>query len=194
LASDFAGSTDSATPASPAVFASAPPTEPGDILRQPPALVEARRALMQRRPLTEQQLRRNAQARRNEFLRGYRRRRYALAAALVALGGGFAWFASRQDWLFALLAGYGIALAGVVFGCAAFASLLDGGHEELERFFEPGEAPADRDDIRLLSEAVREDPELGRLTENWWACAAPIRRSDVALALAFRKARPRPKA
>jgi hypothetical protein len=118
-------------------------------------------------------------------------RRVALAVIMVSLGAILSYGGSVYASQPLLLAGFACALVGVLAGCIALATLLDFGMANRAGTLDtPAQwQRASTEQIAAMKRAARADPELGNLIDDWWKDPAPISRHDVALVLAFQKAR-----
>ena len=175
---------ESSEPAWPATLSPDNGPEPIDI-------VNARNALRYRRSLMGDASQPLLKPRRNVSFNTRIPKRVALAVIMASLGAALSYVGSAEASQFLLLTGFACALIGVLAGCIALATLLDFGMAS--RAGAPGvparQEPASTEQIAAMKRAARADPELGNLINDWWKDPAPISRHDVALVLAFQKAR-----
>lgn len=158
------------------------------------ALIMARVALHAREGITEEQLLALASARRARVVRGLRPRWVAAGVSLLATGIAISAIGSGREDLNLLLAGFFVALLGVACACWLLASGLRPQLGDLARYIREDERPADAAEMAELLNIRLKDPELDRLTAQWWReHGAPVRKRDVALVRAFRYARLRDK-
>lgn len=154
------------------------------------ASLAARRALMSRKSLSVEEAGSRARERRREAGKIQRFDRYAkLLVPLLPLAGAVAWLGSARDSIPLLLAGYilsGLLIAALI---ARLTRTPDAVRVPLERYYLPDEQLASAEDIALLRRLAQEDSELDAVTTAWWRSSAPIRKGDVALAVAFHTAR-----
>lgn len=176
-----AESSDPAWPATPS-----PDTGP-----EPIDVINARNALRYRRSLMHDASQPLLKPRRNVSFNTRIPKRVALAAIMASLGAVLSYAGSAYASQPLLLAGFACALVGVLAGCIALATLLDFG---MTRRAGAQGVPAQlelagAEQISAMKRAARADPELGNLINDWWKDPAPISQHDVALVLAFQKAR-----
>ncbi|KAF1712411.1 hypothetical protein CSC70_02510 [Pseudoxanthomonas kalamensis DSM 18571] len=156
--------------------------------RQGPTLVKARIDLGQRAALTQEELDERAAVRRHEARARHRRLTFVAAAASLLTGTGLGIFGNLLSNQPLLLAGFGLIAVGAVLASLALSWLLETGLQPLNQYYRPYELPASAEEIGTLARISREDPELARHSQSWWLDNAPIRRQDVALAMAFHAA------
>ena len=118
-------------------------------------------------------------------------KRIAFAVITACLGVALSYAGSANSSQLLLLAGFCCALAGVLAGCIALSTLLERGSTRHSAVQGASTllTPASRDQVAAMKRAARADPELGILINGWWKNPAPISLHDVALVLAFQKAR-----
>ncbi|MCR6625859.1 MAG: hypothetical protein NVV67_06245 [Pseudoxanthomonas sp.] len=157
---------------------------------EPATSLNARRALMSRKSLSVEEAGARARERRREASRIQRFDRPGkLLALLLPVAGSVAWLGSAQDSVPLLLAGYllsGLAATGLI---ARLTRTPAAARAPLEHYYLPNEQLASAEDIALLRRLAQQDGELDALTTAWWRSSAPIRKGDVALAVAFHAAR-----
>lgn len=168
-----------------------PATLPSDTGPEPIDIVNARNALRYRHSLMHDASQPLLRARRNVSFKTRIPKRVALAVIMTSLGAILAYAGSAYSSQPLLLAGFACALIGVLAGCIALATLLDFGMASRAG---AQDIPAQRqlasaEQIAAMKRAARADPELGNLINGWWMNPAPISLHDVALVLAFQKAR-----
>lgn len=150
------------------------------------ASLNARRALMSRKSLSVEEAGARAQERRHAASAIQRFDRFAkLLLALLLVAGGVAWLGSARDSIPTLLAGYtllGVAAAALI---ARLTRTPEAARLPLERYYLPDEQLASAEDITLLRRLAQDDSELDAVTTAWWRSSAPIRKGDIALAVAF---------
>lgn len=175
---------ESGDPSWHATLSSATGPEPVDV-------VNARNALRYRRSLMGDASQPLLKAHRNVSFNTQIPRRVALAVIMVSLGAALSYSGSAIADQHLLLAGFACALAGVLAGCFALATLLDFGMASRAGAgrARAGQEPASADQIAAMKRAARADPELGALINDWWKGPAPISRHDVTLVIAFQKAK-----
>jgi len=175
---------ESSDPPLPATLA--PDTGPESI-----DVIDARNALRYRRSLMRDASQPLLRPRRNVSFNTRIPKRVALAVIMVSLGAILGYAGSTYASQPLLLAGFACALAGVLVGCVALATLLDFGIASRARAQELEAQPelASTEQIAAMKRAARADPELGNLINDWWKDPAPISRHDVGLVLAFQKAK-----
>jgi hypothetical protein len=160
-----------------------PPTETA-------ASLNARRAVMSRKGLSVEEASARARERRRQAGKIQRFDRVAMGLAMMLpLAGALAWRGSTGNSIPLLLAGYilsGLAVAGLI---ARLTRTPEAARAALERYYLPDEQLANAEDITLLRRLALEDPELGAVTAAWWRSSAPIRKGDVALAVALHAAK-----
>ena len=170
----------------PAIPVSAPGPVP-----EPVNLINARNALRYRHSLMGDASQPLLRPRRNVSFNTRIPKRVALAVIMASLGAVLSYAGSAYASQPLLLAGFACALIGVLAGCIALATLLDFGMASRAG---AQDIPAQRqlasaEQIAAMKRAARADPELGNLINGWWMNPAPISLHDVALVLAFQKAR-----
>lgn len=152
--------------------------------------LQARRAVMSRKSLSVEEAGARARERRREASKIQRFDRHAkLLVALLPLTGVLAWWGSARDSIPLLLAGYilsGLVIAALI---ARLTRTPEAVRIPLERYYLPDEQLASAEDIALLRRLAQEDGELDLVTAAWWRSSAPIRKGDVALAVAFHTAK-----
>lgn len=158
---------------------------------EPIDIVNARNALRYRRSLMQDASQPLLKPRRNVSFNTRIPKRVGLAVIMATLGLILSYAGSAYTSQPLLLAGFACALVGVVAGCVALATLLDFGiaNRSGARGIPAQREPASTEQIAAMKRAARADPELGNLVNDWWKDPAPISRHDVALVLAFQKAR-----
>lgn len=188
------------TPRSPSRAVSATRDERADSMRkfslyavptsETAASLNARRALMSRKSLSVEEAGNRARERRRAASAIQRFDRVArLLLALLLVAGTVAWVGSARDSIPTLLAGY------VLLGFAAVALIArltrtpEAARLPLERYYLPDEQLASAEDITLLRRLAQDDSELDAATTAWWRSSAPIRKGDIALAVAFHSAK-----
>lgn len=152
------------------------------------ATVHARRALMSRKGVTVEEAARRARERRREAgkMRRMDRTAWWLLAAVVS-GGALAWRGSALSSQALLLSGYALLAIALV---ALLARVTRSpARAPIDAFYLPDELPATAEDIALLRRLANEDAELEVVTNAWWRNQAPIRKSDIRLALDLRRAK-----
>jgi hypothetical protein len=168
-----------------------PATLSPDAGPDPIDVVNARNALRYRRSLMRDASQPLLKPRRNVSFNTRIPKRVALAVIMATLGVILSYAGSAYTSQPLLLAGFACALVGVLAGCVALATLLDFGIAS--RAGAQGilaqQQPASAEQIAAIKRAARADPELGILINGWWKNPAPISLHDVALVLAFQKAR-----
>lgn len=155
-----------------------------------PATIAARRALMSRKGVSNEEMDLRAEERRRQHVgrhRGSGRRGLGLAAAGVA-GLLMAWGGSRMGWQALLLGGYAVTALTVVAILAQLERRTASGHP-LEHYYLPDEHLADAEDIALLRRIAAADAEVEAATAAWWRDPTPIRKYDVRLALDLQHAK-----
>lgn len=154
------------------------------------SLITARSALLARTGLTQDELHLLARTRRQDALQAARSKRALLATGLLAAGVAAAVIGSAITSQAVVMAGFGMALCGVLVGCLVLAAMMEAPLGELCGYLHADEAPATAEEIIALSRASQADPELDHLINQWWReNGAPIRRGDLALVQAFQQAR-----
>jgi hypothetical protein len=154
-------------------------------------VINARNALRYRRSLMRDASQPLLKPRRNVSFNTRIPKRVALAVIMASLGVILSYAGSAYSSQPLLLTGFACALVGVLAGCIALATLLDfgmasrAGTQDIPAQWQPASA----EQIAAMKRAARADPELGILINGWWKNPAPISRHDVALVLAFQKAR-----
>jgi len=168
-----------------------PATVPADTGPEPINVVDARNALRYRHSLMHDASQPLLKQRRNVSLQTRIPKRVALAVITTSLGAILAYAGSMYASQSLLLAGFACALVGVLAGCIALATLLDFGIASRAGMQEvpARRQPASAEQIAAMKRAARADPQLGNLIDDWWNDPAPISQHDVALVLAFQKAR-----
>lgn len=168
-----------------------PATFSADTGPEPIDVVNARNALRYRRSLMRDASQPLLKPRRNVSFNTRIPKRVALAVIMAALGVILSYAGSVYASQPLLLAGFACALVGVLAGCIALATLLDFGMASRAgtQAVSDRNQPASTEQIAAMKRAARADPELGNLINDWWKDPAPISRHDVALVLAFQKAR-----
>ena len=158
---------------------------------EPINVVNARNALRYRRSLMRDASQPLHRPRQNVSFNTRIPKRVALAVIMVSLGAALSYAGSATASQPLLLAGFACALIGVLAGCFALATLLDFGMASRAgtQAISDRNEPASAEQIAAMKRAARADPELGNLINDWWKDSAPISRHDVALVLAFQKAR-----
>ena len=166
--------------------APAPDTGPESI-----DVVNARNALRYRHSLMHDASQPLLKPRRNVSFSTRIPKRVALAVVMASLGAILAYAGNAYASQPLLLAGFACALAGILAGCIALATLLDFGIASRAgaQVVSASTEPASTEQIAAMKRAARADPELGALINDWWKDPAPIRRHDVTLVLAFQKAK-----
>lgn len=154
-------------------------------------VINARNALRYRRSLMRDASQPLLKPRRNVSFNTRIPKRVALAVIMACLGTVLGYAGSAYASQPLLLAGFACALVAVLAGCVALATLLDFGIASRAGAREvPAQGQlASAEQIAAMKRAARADPELGTLINDWWKDPAPISRQDVALVLAFQKAR-----
>lgn len=168
-----------------------PVTVAPDTGPEPIDVINARNALRYRRSLMHDASQPLLKPRRNMSFNTRIPKRVALAVIMTSLGTVLCYAGSTYASQPLLLTGFACALIGVLAGCIALATLLDFGMASragLQRI-PARQEPASAEQIAAMKRAARADPELGNLINDWWKDPAPISRHDVALVLAFQKAR-----
>ncbi len=152
------------------------------------ATIHARRALMSRKGVTVEEAARRACERRREAgkLRRMDRMAWWLLATVMG-GGGLAWRGSALSSQALLLSGYALLAVALVALLARVTRTP--AHSPIDAFYLPDELPATAEDIALLRRLANEDAELEAVTNAWWRNQAPIRKSDIRLALDLRRAK-----
>ena len=168
-----------------------PATLPPDTGPEPVDVINARNALRYRRSLMRDASQPLLKSRRNVSFNTRIPKRVALAVIMVSLGAALSYAGSAAASQRLLLAGFACALIGVLAGCFALATLLDFSMalRAGAKGIRAGQEPASAEQIAAMKRAARADPELGPLINDWWKDPAPISRHDVALVLAFQKAK-----
>lgn len=158
---------------------------------EPIDVINARNGLRYRRSLMRDASQPLLKPHRNVSFNTRIPKRVALAVIMVSLGAALSYAGSVETSQLLLLTGFACALIGVLAGCIALATLLDFGMASRggAKGATAGQEPASAEQIAAMKRAARADPELGSLINDWWKDAAPISRHDVALVLAFQKAR-----
>lgn len=158
---------------------------------EPIDVINARNALRYRRSLMRDASQPLLKPRRNVSFNTRIPKRVALAVIMATLGVILSYAGSVYTSQPLLLAGFACALVGVLAGCIALATLLDFGiaSRASAQDAQARRQPASAEQIAAMKRAARADPELGRLIDDWWKDPAPISLHDVALVLAFQKAR-----
>lgn len=168
-----------------------PATLAPDAKPEPVDIINARNALRYRRSLMHDASQPLLKPRRNVSFNTRIPKRVALAVIMASLGVVLSYAGSAYASRPLLLTGFACALVGVLAGCIALATLLDFGMAN--RAGTPDlpaqREPASTEQIAAMKRAARADPELGNLINDWWKDPAPISRHDVALVLAFQKAK-----
>ena len=168
-----------------------PATPAPDAGPEPIDVINARNALRYRRSLMRDASQPLLKPRRNVSFNTRIPKRVALAVIMASLGVALSYAGSAYASQPLLLAGFACALVGVLAGCIALATLLDFGIASRAgaQGVPAQRQPASAEQIAAMKRAARADPELGILINGWWKNPAPISRHDVALVLAFQKAR-----
>ena len=154
-------------------------------------VINARNALRYRRSLMRDASQPLLKPRRNVSFNTRIPKRVALAVIMASLGVILSYAGSAYSSQPLLLTGFACALAGVLAGSIALATLLDfgtasrTGKQDIPAQWQPASA----EQIAAMKRAARADPELGILINGWWKNPAPISLHDVALVHAFQKAR-----
>ncbi|MGH8062528.1 MAG: hypothetical protein ACREO7_11030 [Pseudoxanthomonas sp.] len=158
---------------------------------EPIDVVNARNALRYRRSLMRDASQPLLKPRRNVSFNTRIPKRVVLAVIMATLGVILSYAGSAYASQPLLLAGFGCALVGVLAGCIALATLLDFGIASRTgaQGVPAQQQLASAEQIAAMKRAARADPELGILINGWWKNPAPISLHDVALVLAFQKAR-----
>lgn len=158
---------------------------------EPIDVVNARNALRYRRSLMRDASQPLLKPRRNVSFNTRIPKRVALAVIMATLGVILSYAGSAYASQPLLLAGFACALVGVLAGCIALATLLDFGiaNRTGAQGVPAQQQLASAEQIAAMKRAARADPELGILINGWWKNPAPISLHDVALVLAFQKAR-----
>jgi len=154
-------------------------------------VINARNALRYRHALMHDASRPLLTPRRNVSFNTRIPKRVALAVIMASLGVILSYAGSVYASQPLLLAGFACALVGVLAGCIALATLLDFGiaNRAGVQDAQAQRQPASAEQIAAMKRAARADPELGGLIDGWWKDQAPISLHDVALVLAFQKAK-----
>lgn len=154
------------------------------------ASLNARRALMSRKSLSVEEAGARASERRRAASAIQRFDRVAkLLLTLLLVAGTVAWVGSTRDSIPILLAGYvllGLTVAALI---ARLTRTPEAARLPLERYYLPDEQLASAEDITLLRRLAQDDSELDAATTAWWRSSAPIRKGDIALAVAFHSAK-----
>lgn len=176
--------TESSDPSWPATLSPEAGPEPVDV-------INARNALRYRRSLMDDASQPLLKPRKNMSFNTRIPKRVALAVIMASLGAVLSYAGSVYTSQPLLLTGFACALVGVLAGCFALATLLDFGmaHRAGAQDIPTQREPASTEQIAAMKRAARADPERGSLINDWWKDPAPISRHDVALVLAFQKAR-----
>ncbi|CAN7526145.1 hypothetical protein LJR143_003561 [Pseudoxanthomonas sp. LjRoot143] len=152
--------------------------------------LNARRAVMSRKGISAEEAGARARERRRQAGKIQRFDRMAILLALMLpFTGALAWRGSTAGSIPMLLAGYilsGLAVAGLI---ARLTRTPEAARAPLEQYYLPDEQLANAEDITLLRRLALEDRELDAVTAAWWRSSAPIRKGDVALAVAFHAAK-----
>ena len=150
------------------------------------ALIVAKAGLLARAGITQEALYQLANERRRAVILTRRPRGKLLAFGLMAAGVALSVAGNLQAQQPMLLAGFALILAGAAAGCLILASMMNPQVGDLKGYIRAEETPATAEEISFLSKAVLADPELDKLTSNWWTeHGAAIRRQDLALVRAF---------
>lgn len=152
------------------------------------ATIQARRALMSRKGVTVEEAAARARERRREAgkMRRMDRTAWLLLAGIIS-GGMLAWQGSALSSQALLLGGYALFALALVALLARVTRTR--ARSPLDAFYLPDELPATAEDIALLRRLANEDAELEVVTNAWWRNQAPIRKSDIRLALDLRRAK-----
>lgn len=156
---------------------------------EPATVTRARIALCARLPISIQEMDKLASERRRQSIRIGLTSRIASSAVLLTTGTGLAAWGETRNQLWWLLGGYAMILLGLTVGSMLLATTLARKRQLLTRFYEYDEYPASESELQTLDHAMESDPELAQLIRPWRRASAPIRRSDIALAMAFKQAK-----
>ncbi len=168
-----------------------PPVAMSRFEPEPADLIHARNALRYRRSLMQDASQPLLHPHRQLTLHTPLPKRVVFALGMSCLGLLLGYAGSALSSQPLLLAGFGSGLVGILGGCFALATLLD----PASRWRAPVDPMDHREDraseaqIAAMKRAAHADPELAGLIDGWWSDSAPIRKQDVALVLAFQKAK-----
>lgn len=158
---------------------------------EPSAVTRARVALCARLPISTNELNKLAKERRQQSIRTslVPPRKTLSCISLLVVGIAISVWGGMQHHLWLLLSGYALTFLGMVVGSLLLATALTQKRQLLSRFYLYAEHPASKSEIQALERAIAADPELAELTQAWWHCDEPVRRSDITLAMAFKQAK-----
>lgn len=144
----------------------------------------AHQAVVNRKPMSAQDLDELATQRYRDHLRRTQPRRWGLTGLVVTLSVLACVYAALRDSVALLVAGVVLAMAAVALVVHTVVRMKPS-HDAAAAFHKPGERVASAGETSILCYLASKDPEIKRLIASWWDCCQPIRLQDIELVMEF---------